>query len=442
MATEIIMPKLGMSMEEGKIARWMKAEKEMVETGEPLLEVETDKVNMEVEALASGMLLKILRNSGDTVPVTEIIGYIGEPGEEWGTAENDPSTKPRAESRQEPQNTHPTEASPAFKVSADRGSRVPATPSAKRIAAKKGVDLRTVTPTGQHGEVRARDVENIGTVSATPLARKIAHTEGIDLSDMTGTGVGGRITKEDVLKSLGADEGTGKTLQDQEKPTRKKMEGMRRIIADRMLQSHLQAPPVTQHMRADVTELLALRKQLNEITEERISLNDFAMKATAMALYEHPEMNVSVDGDDLVYHSEINLGMAVALEEGLIVPVIPSAERLSLEELAKKTRDLATRARERKLGPDEITGGTFTVSNMGTFDLFAFTPILNPPEAGILGVCTVEKQLQLKDGKIEERSLMGLSLTFDHRAIDGAQSALFLGRIRSLLEKPLEILIR
>jgi len=441
LATEIIMPKLGMSMEEGKIVGWLKTEGEMVETGDTLLEVETDKVNMEVEALVAGMLLKILRNAGDIVPVTEIIGYIGEPGEEWAGEENEPAAKAHGEGPSEPEDPNHAPITPEFRVTTEQGSRVPATPSAKRIAAEKGVDLRTVQPTGRHGEVRARDVEKAGSISATPLARKMANAEGIALSSLTGTGVGGRITKEDVLKQLDAAEDTRRTFQASEGPIRKKMEGMRRIIAERMLQSHLQAPPVTQHMRADVTELLALRKQLNDIKEDRISLNDFAMKATSMALREHPEMNVSVEGDELVYHSEINLGMAVALEDGLIVPVIQAADQLSLTELARKTRDLAGRAREKRLGPDEIMGGTFTVSNMGTFDLFAFTPILNPPEAGILGVCTVEKHLQLAGEKIEERSLMGLSLTFDHRAIDGAQSALFLGRIRSLLERPLEILI-
>ena len=442
MATEIIMPKLGMSMEEGKIVRWLKTEGETVETGEPILEVETDKVNMEVEALASGILLKILRNPGDVVPVTEIIGYIGEPGEIWTPGENDQAPTAHQERPMAPESAPQAPTTPEFRVSAEQGIRVPATPSARRLAAEKGMDLSTVEATGRHGEIRARDVEKTITVSATPLARKMAEAEGISLSNLTGTGVGGRITKEDVLTRLGTAVEADTTLPANDAPVRKKMEGMRKIIAQRMLQSHLQAPPVTQHMRADVTELLALRKQLNEMMEDQTSINDFAMKATAMALREHPEMNVSVDGDDLVYHPEINLGMAVALEEGLIVPVIPMADGLSLTAMARKTRDLAARARDRRLGPDEITGGTFTVSNMGTFDLFAFTPILNPPEAGILGVCTVEKQLQMAGDKIEERSFMGLSLTFDHRAIDGAQSAVFLGRVRSLLERPLEILIR
>jgi pyruvate dehydrogenase E2 component (dihydrolipoamide acetyltransferase) len=447
LATEIIMPKLGMSMEEGKITRWMKSEGETVETGEPLFEVETDKVNMEVEALISGILLKILKDQGDVVPVTEIIGYLGDAGEKWVPGKNDLTKKIHPEDNKATEGDHPAPASLESVTPTNPGTRVPATPSAKRIAAEKGLDLKTVQATGHHGEIKARDVEKAMTISATPLARKIANAEGIALSNLTGTGVGGRITKEDVLKELGtAEKGldlkTVKTAQDGTGPIRKKMAGMRQIIAQRMLQSHLEAPPVTQHMRADVTELLALRKQLNEIMEDRISLNDFAMKATAMALCEHPEMNVSVDGDDLVYHPEINLGMAVALEEGLIVPVIPEADRLSLSDLSRTTKDLATRAREKRLGPDEITGGTFTVSNMGTFDLFAFTPILNPPEAGILGVCAIEKQLQMKGDKIEERSLMGLSLTFDHRAIDGAQSAVFLGRIRSLLERPLEIVMR
>ncbi len=442
MATEIIMPKLGMSMEEGKIARWMKSEGDAVETGEPLFEVETDKVNMEVEALVSGILLKILRDPGEVVPVTEIIGYMGDAGEKWVPGENELTEKEHPEKNKIPKKDHSAQTSQEFDKPIDPGTRVPATPAARRIAAEKGLDLSAVQATGRHGEIIARDVEKAIAVSATPLARKIANKEGIPLSAIRGTGIGGRITKEDVLKALDTTEKAVMAAQDGERPIRKKMTGMRRIIADRMLQSHLQAPPVTQHMRADVTDLLALRKQLNEIAEDRISLNDFAMKATAMALREHREMNVSVEGDDLVYHPEINLGMAVALEEGLIVPVIPEADQLSLTDLSRTTRDLATRAREKRLGPDEVTGGTFTVSNMGAFDLFAFTPILNPPEAGILGVCTIEKQLQMKGDKIEERSLMGLSLTFDHRAIDGAQSAVFLGKIRTLLERPLEILIR
>ncbi len=441
MATEIIMPKLGMSMEEGKIVRWMKAEGDSVETGEPILEVETDKVNMEVEALISGILLKILKNSGDVVPVTEVVGYMGEPGEVWRPDEEKSVEQTQKEDRLESQDTPRTDITPQPHISPQEGTRIPATPAAKRLAAEKGVDLKSVQATGAYGEVRARDVERITEISATPLARKMAHAEGIPLSDLKGTGVGGRITKEDVLKHLDGMEETGAALEEHREPVREKMTGMRRIIADRMLQSHLQAPPVTQLMRADVTELLALRKQLNDILEERVSINDFALKATAMALLEHPGMNVSVDGDDLVRHQEINLGMAVALEEGLIVPVIRSADMLSLEDISRRARDLAARARSKKLGPDEISGGTFTVSNMGTFDLVAFTPILNPPEAGILGVCTVEKHLQLQDGNVVERSLMGLSLTFDHRAIDGAQSALFLGRIRSLLERPLEILL-
>ena len=442
MATEIIMPKLGMSMEEGKITRWMKFEGETVETGEPIFEVETDKVNMEVEALVSGVLLRILRGSGEVVPVTEIVGYMGDTGEEWVPRENTAPEEVQPEDNQDIEGDDPAPALQGSATCAGPRGRVAATPSARRIAAEKGLDLKTLQATGPHGEIRAKDVEKAMAVSATPLAKKIASVEGIALSDLNGTGVGGRITKKDVLEKLGTGGETIKTVRDGSGPVRKKMVGMRQIIAQRMLQSHLQAPPVTQHMRADVTELLALRRQLSEIMEDRVSLNDFAMKAAAMALREHPEMNVSVDGEELVYHPEINLGMAVALEEGLIVPVIQAADRLSLTDLSRATRDLATRAREKRLGPDEITGGTFTVSNMGTFDLFAFTPILNPPEAGILGVCTIEKHLQMKGEKIEERRLMGLSLTFDHRAIDGAQSAIFLGRIRSLLERPLEILIR
>jgi len=198
---------------------------------------------------------------------------------------------------------------------------------------------------------------------------------------------------------------------------------------------------VTLHAKADVTDLVAFRMQLNEKLDVKLSFNDFVLKATAIALTETPTMNVSLDGDEIVYHGEIHVGMAVALDDGLIVPVIRHVNSLSLKQLAQKTKQLATRAREGRLLPDEYSGGTFTVSNLGMYDIVSFTPIINSPESAILGVCTIDEELKKVGENIECRQIMGLSLTFDHRIIDGAQGAVFLRRIKSLLETPLEIAV-
>jgi pyruvate dehydrogenase E2 component (dihydrolipoamide acetyltransferase) len=216
---------------------------------------------------------------------------------------------------------------------------------------------------------------------------------------------------------------------------------MRKIIADRMVQSHLQAPPVTLNVKADVTELVALRKQINERLDIRISFNDFILKATAIALAETPGINASLEGDEIVYKTGIHLGMAVAVDDGILVPVIKDADTLSLKQIAQKAKELSAKAREEKLTPDECSGGTFTVSNLGMYDIVSFTPLLNPPESTILGVCTIENELKMIGEKIENTRIMGLSLTIDHRIIDGAQGAVFLQHIKSLLENPLEIVV-
>ncbi len=435
MATRVFMPKAGMAMEEGTILQWFKKEGDKVEAGEPLLEIETDKVNMEVEAPASGVLLKIFRAAGDTVPVTETIGWIGEPGEEIQEAE-EPKMDSAAVAVNAQEETAVTDQSQTVPAFATTDGKVAATPLARKLAAEKGIDLSTITPSGSFGEVKARDVENIEAVSATPLAHKIARDLDIDLATIKGTGIGGKIKEADVLAA-------GKTTvakpivpQVVEETVRKPMRGMRKVIAERMLQSHLTAPPVTQNIKADVTELLAVRKKLIEALEHKISINDILLKVTAIVLRQYPAMNVSIDGDHLIYHPVVNLGIAVALEEGLIVPVIRNADRLSLLQISEAATELVQKARNGKLMPDDYAGGTFTVSNMGSYGITSFTPIINQPESGILGVCAIEDQLTLNGTEVEVRKTMTLSLTYDHRAIDGAQSAIFQNKIKVILENP------
>jgi pyruvate dehydrogenase E2 component (dihydrolipoamide acetyltransferase) len=297
-----------------------------------------------------------------------------------------------------------------------------------------------ITPSGSRGEVKARDIESVTEIAATPLARKMAKDWGIDLAEVEGTGFGGKIREADILAvgKRSAKDDAGAVSQ--REPVRVPMKGMRKRIAERMLQSHLQAPPVTLNVNVDVTELLNIRKRLNESLDSKISVNDFLLKVTAIALREHPAINASIDGDEIVYHPVVNLGMAVAVEEGLITPVIRHADTLSLLQLSKLTKELAEKARGGGLLPDDYMGGTFTVSNLGIYDIVYFTPIINPPESGILGVCAIEDRVRINGEKIEKRKVMGLSLTFDHRVIDGAQSAIFLKKIKSLLENPLELM--
>lgn len=425
MAKEVIMPKAGMAMEEGTIVKWFKKEGDPVEKGEPLLEILTDKVNMEIEALYSGVLLKILKGEGEVVPVTQPIAYIGEPGEDIGdlVAAVEKEEVGTAEKPQdEPQKV---EADGEAKLEKTVG-KVPATPLAKTLAKEKGIDLSTIKGTGSFGQVLARDVKEAKSVLATPLAQRIAEDQGIDLSAVQGSGYRGKVKKEDL--PLGH-----KAIEESE---RVPMAGMRKVIADRMLMSYTQSPHVTLNAKADVTELAALRTKMNSASDTKISYNDFVLRAVAMALRQHPFMNVSIEGDDLVYHRDIHLGMAVALEEGLIVPVIRKADELSVREISAQAKELAAKAREGKLLPDEYSGGTFTVSNLGMYGILSFNPIINPPESAILGVCAIQEELKMVEEKIEKRLYMGLSLSFDHRAMDGAQGAIFLKTLIDLLENP------
>jgi pyruvate dehydrogenase E2 component (dihydrolipoamide acetyltransferase) len=487
------MPKAGMAMEEGQIIRWLKKEGDTVETGEPILEIETDKVAMEVEAERSGVLLKITRGDGETVPVTETIGYIGEEGEELpteeapaagaaggeagaGTAGADGAEAGTAESgAAESAGAAATAETRPSDTSESATGKPKATPWARTLAERHGIDLSTVQATGPHGEIKGRDVEEAaaagtgaraaggaagGAAGATPVARRVAEQKGVDLATVTGTGPQGRITKDDVLSAAerGAAAPGGAAPGG---PAAKKAVGpaaggpsaegestrftsMRRTIARNMLQSHQNIPPVTLNGYADVTQLLELRRELNEEDpQHKLSVNDFVLKATVESLRRHPGLNATADmeKEEVTSYGTVNLGVAVALPDGLIVPVIENAETLSLRGLGAQVRELAAAARNRSLGPDRLSGATFTVTNLGMYGVTTFTPIINPPQVGILGVGSIEEQLhRASDGTIGERKTMGLSLTIDHRIIDGAQGAEFLATLRTLLEHPVRFL--
>ena len=482
MATSIIMPKAGMAMETGTIIEWNVSVGDRIEVGDEILEIETDKVAMPVEAETSGYLLAITKEAGDVVPVTETIGWIGEQGEAVpdadasgadaasgsvgaaGTSVGTDETSTGQTASEAPTGA----ATPAAEASASMvGTRVKATPAAKRRAAELGVDLSRVRPSGPDGDVRLRDIDDAvagsgqaaGTATAaTPLAREAARRAGLSLDGVQGSGPGGRIRRRDVVEQGSALSATaaaqsGATLEPSATPsgelpgdTRTPLAGMRRVIAQRMLESHRTMPPVTLNAAPRVNALLDLRAQLNADAASggraKFSINDLFLLAAAKALRACPWVRVSLDGDDIVQHEAVNVGMAVALEQGLVVPVIHGADAMTLTQISERARDLGRRARERKLEMTDLEGGTFTVSNLGMYGITTFTPIVNPPQAAILGVGGIRDELELgDDGRVTKRSIIDLSLTVDHRLIDGAQGALFVKELVGLLENPARILV-
>ena len=408
MAHSVIMPKAGMAMEEGTIVRWLKKPGETVTKGEAIAVIETDKVTMDLEAEDEGTLLAIVHGDGTVVKATHTIAWIGAPGEKI----------------EETADAAPKVAKPELE---DRAGRVPATPAARRIAAETGVRLGAVKGTGPDGAVRARDVAtNVAEPPrATPLARKVAEMMGIDLATVEGTASGGKVRRADVEARAAVASGAGTAMP---------MSNMRRAIAGKMILSHQTVPSVTLVTRADVTELAGLREKINA-TGAKVSFTDFVVRAVATALREQPLINSVIENDRVVLRDEVNVGVAVALEVGLIVPVVHGADHLTVRQVSDTLRGLSAKARAGRLTPAECIGGTFTVTNLGMYGITEFTPLINVPESGILGVGAIEEVLRRgENGAIVERRLMSLCLTHDHRHIDGAPAAVFLGRVRALLE--------
>ena len=416
MAYEVLMPQLGLTMEEGTVSQRLKKEGDEVKAGEAILEITTDKLTNEVVSEHDGVLLKIVAQEGDDIPVKGLLAYIGQPGEQVG----DGAAAPAAAAA--------PEAAPA-------AAAAPAAPVAAPVADASGKRIRI-----------------------SPFARKLAAGMGVDYSTLTGSGPSGRIVAKDIYAAAEAQKAapaaaaaapapaaapaakTNVELMDGD--TVVKLSGMRKVVAERMLQSHTEIPPVTQNTKVDVTELMKFRKDLLAKTGKKYSVNDLVLKATAKVLRQHPEILVSYDGNQMIQHTHVNLGMAVALDAGLIVPVIRDADKMGLDELSATAKDLATRAKENKLTPDEYKGSTFSVSNLGMFGIETFTPIVNQPNAAILGVCSIEDELQMDDeGNISKHQVMRLSFTLDHRLMDGAVAAKFAMDLRDLLQSPLNILL-
>lgn len=451
MASKVILPKLGQTMEEGTIVEWLKKEGDPVKKGETLFQVESDKAVLEAEAKESGVLLKILVGKGVKVPVLTPVGIIGQPNEDISGLLAQVGSAPAAPAQpQAPQAAAPAVAAapvapaqPATEpLQPIARERIFASPRARRVAAEKGVDLVYVAGSGPQGRIIEKDVLAFleSQPAATPLARKVAQEMGIPLQQVPVTE--GRITAAQVRAAVAlapAPAAAPPPLRPAEGEI-VPMAGIRAIIADRMATSAHTTAAVTLQSMVDATELVALRTKLKEaLTKELgfdIGYNDILAKIVARCLVEFPYMNVRLEANGIRYLTEVNVGLAVDTERGLIVPVLRNADKLSLKELAKQFRELVARGREGKALPDDLTGGTFTITNLGMFGVDQFTPIINLPECAILGVGRIRPEPAVVDGQIVVRQRMWLSLTFDHRLVDGAPAARFLQGIMKYIESP------
>ena len=427
--TEIFMPKAGMDMKEGRLIRWLKEIGDHVEKDEPIMEIETDKITMEAEAPATGILLAKLIDDETTVPVLQTIGYIGQPGEKIPDAPVAAADTPAAA----PVEAAAETVAPAPKLPVLNGS-VAATPYAKKLAAEKGVELTAVTASGPAGEVRASDVlaaAQSGAVNATALAKKYAQVNGVDLSAVSGTGHDGKIRKNDVLNAAAPAV--------QREITRIPLTPIRKAIARNMFNSLHSMAQTSDSVEIDVTELMALRQRLLAHRDElgtKITINDLLSYAAVKMIKAHPLANASFSDTEILCYPDVNLSMAVATDYGLTSPVVHGADRMSLVELSLAMRDLVVRARDRKLTADDQQGGTFTLTNMGIFPVDNFNPILPAPQSCIIGFGRCVEKPAVYQGQICIRTMMVLSVTYDHRVFDGGEVGSIMKTMKEYLETP------
>ncbi len=437
---EIKMPQLGQSVEEASIVEWFKKEGDNVEQGEPLFSVQTDKAEVEYEAPASGTLRKILLEPDVLVPVMTVVALIGDENEELPDLSQYESAEaavqePAPEPEIQEQPSQPA-AEPAVQESGapreDDVERV--SPRARRKAKELGIDPSGLTGSGPMGRVLEEDVAAAAASApkATPTARRLAQAEGVNLAGVRGSGPEGKIVKEDVERAIAAQaEAPVSATPASGGGRRVPLSPMRRVIAERMAQSKAEAPHYYITIEVDMGESKKMRESLATF---RPSFNDFVLRACVRALQKYPQVNARWAGDSLEEVEDINIGFAVALPDGLIVPVIKQAQTKSLQEINNESRELTQKARDGKLTPDDYTGNTFTVSNLGAFGVDHFTAIINQPDSAILAAGQIKDRPVVIDGGIHVRPIMKLTLSSDHRVIDGALAAQFMGQLKQILE--------
>lgn len=467
MAVEVVLPALGLTVEKGTILKWIKKEGDAVSKGESLYEVEADKVTTEVESPASGVLRKILIPEGVEVPILTVVAVITDQAEslpEKYLTMGLPKPEEKEEKKEIP--IFPRIQEPPEVVSPGP-AEIKAPPAARQSAKEKGIDLLFIRGSGPGGTILLKDVEAFSVrgsqpgprILVTPTARKLAEREGIPLTSIKGTGISGRVMKADVMEARAGVKPSVPSVSGPvpigAKPPSVpryqlgqviRMNSMRKVIAKKMAQSKFTAPHIYFFNDVDMERLLALREEIVTEFEKdegiRISINDFLIKAAALTLREYPIVNSMVSGEEIHIFPEINVGLAVAMEDGLIVPAIPNADRLGLGEIARYRGDLIERARQAKLTIEEVERGTFTISSLAQFDITFFTAILNPPQSGILTLGKVEERPLVRNGQVVIRRMMRQGLSVDHRIIDGAVAAQFLQSLKNKLEKPSYIFLK
>lgn len=443
MAKAVIIPKFGFTLEETEIVQWLVSEGDTVQEGDPLLEVTTDKVNMEVDAAVDGIIAGITAQAGDIVPVTATVAWLLKPGEAL-PAPTAPVDQPQ------PAQTLPSE--PATNASGPAN----VSPIAQRIAQEHDVDLKQIAGTGPGGRIVRADVESTlsapvastDKVRATPAARRIAREHQLDLSAVAGSGPNGRVQQSDVEMAINQQTGSKEpealqvsTQLEASGITAIPFDNMRRTIARRLQSSMQQAPHIFFEAEIDVTELQRLCQRANQRRKDdqsKINLTAAITKGVAAVLKRHPRLNAHLEEDTLLQHRDVHIGIAVALENGLVVPVARNVDTKGMLQLAGEIRALAQKARDGKLAPDDMAGGTFTISNLGMYGTKRFTAIINPPQVGILAVGTVRKTVVVdSEDAMVVRPIMNLTLSVDHRAVDGAIAAQFMSDLTEVLEDPM-----
>jgi pyruvate dehydrogenase E2 component (dihydrolipoamide acetyltransferase) len=449
MAERIILPKQGLQMTEGTIIEWLVKEGEKVTQGQPLFEMETDKLTIVIDAPVSGTLLKIIAGKGDTRPITSVIAIVGNPGEDISgiLAELDSGGQaaPPAGGLSSGVGMTPGDASADGGVQAASasgpvprtGGKIFISPRAKMRAREFGIEYKNIRGSASAGMIVEHDIiaaKNAGvsllpqTAAASPLAKKTAELEGVDISLVQGTGVRGKIMRGDVIKARRLSASGAKNIIP--------LKGMRKIIAERMKQSQNENAQTFHRISVRMDEAVRVRRAL----EKAVSYNDLIAFTAVRSLVDFPAMNVELTPEGIWRKDFINLGVAVALGEGLIVPVVKDADLLTLRELSSAIKERAEKARNGTLAPDGYSGGSFTISNLGMYGLEEFVAIINPPEAGILAVGRIEDTPVAVQGAVEIHPVMKLTLSYDHRVVDGAPAAEFLARIKDYLENPYKLL--
>ncbi|OPX01757.1 dihydrolipoamide acetyltransferase family protein [Geobacillus proteiniphilus] len=421
MAVEIIMPKLGMSMEEGTVVEWLKKKGDPVKKGESIVVISSDKIEKDIEAPQDGVLLEIIVQQDETAEVGKVIGYIGQEGEVLKEADRESVAIGMKE-----------------EIEAISETMLRVSPAARKLAHEAGIDLRRVSGSGPKGRITRADVEK---AIQTRQASSQLESEEQRFTQINKEAIN---TSESINLKKKMSGQISEMAIEQKDVTVKPITGMRKVIATRMFASLHQTAQLTIHMKADITKLMEVNENIkNELRDEstiKFTITDFIARAVILSLRTHKQMNSLYQDGRIYTYDSVHLGIAVAVENGLVVPVIRYAEKLSLKEISQKIKELSTRAREGALSSEEMTGSTFTITSLGAYGVEFFTPVLNPPEIGILGVGTADDVPVFVEDTVQKRKKLPLSLTFDHQVIDGAPASQFLGMIKHYLENPYKLL--